>query len=178
MSTEYRIKHQYGGFFAYDEDGRPLNQQALANVIRGLIDTYEQMESCDQDKVRNQYLAARAHEIIAEATIHMPVNHPYACHGDCNRRPPDEKRFMGVYVVSTMSRPGRVKIGRSKDIFIRTKGLYHQYGQLPIKAHAIIEHPEYQLLETYIHHELNDYRIEGEWFEAEPALEYIRGLAS
>lgn len=175
MESEYRIKSKYGGVFVYNAEGNPVDRQTLAEIINGLYETYKQMDVLSQRRVERNFMAREVQRILSETIFHMPPTHPFACFGAQAYRKPTDKRFSGVYVLSTTDDLDTVKIGMSGDIYTRTKGIYHEYKS-SVKLHAILEHQEYRLLEQFLHSELSDYNVGGEWFEAAPALDYIGRL--
>lgn len=120
----------------------------------------------------------QSHE-MAKSQVFYPCDLPFInSHEENVIRPPGTKRYQGVYFAQHPEYENLVKIGCSIDVFERMKTLAHECdGKRPVVL-GFIETDKHRVVESYIHKTLKDFRKRGEWFQAEPALTWLKGLVS
>lgn len=76
------------------------------------------------------------------------------------------------FVDGNRDKPGLIKIGRSGELKKRIKGLRHMYGFSLEPILWIFVNDAYYA-ETVLHDKFAKYRVDGEWFKAEPILKFL-----
>lgn len=178
MSEVYKVRKDHDYLFVRDMNNCFLNAEQLEIMIEQLQKTLKQIRAQNVSQQRLRAGVVYTHLLKIRERIHYPFNHDYLQYSPGKRRGPGQPRFRGVYFASTPTKQGQIKIGGSADIYQRTKGLYAEYKQSPFLIHGYIEEPEFFKLESDLHNLFGNYRIHGEWFEAEPVLSIIGEVVS
>lgn len=138
--------------------------QTMAGLMRELNIT--------QYEIARNSLLRFANELLSESPLFYPPPDHVAYRPNQNRKR-GLRAFCGVYMISHSSKPGLIKIGYSYNIYQRTKTFYKQFKAEPVEVVAVLSTAQPESLEKAFHIAFEKHRIEGEWFRAEPVVEWL-----
>lgn len=177
--TSYRIEIVDGGAIVTDADGVLIGYREFESLLRAMAKSRRDYQAKYVALVKS---AADFNELFPDSRLIYPFIHQWAIHIPYSgRRPANAPIFSGAYVISTKEHPNIVKIGRTKDMYLRSfewdssKSPFS--GRVTYDPIAFIHTPLQVDVERYMHLLFADVRERGnEWFAREPVEAWLRQI--
>lgn len=177
--TTHTIHMDYGWAFIRDLDGNYIEADELHQIINALQKTEAAIAKVQgaQDEIRAGIFELQLEKRLNQSRLYYPFEEPFSAWRHGQKRPFDAPRYSGVYFITHHSHPASVKIGKSDDVYARTKGLFHEMvGSADyITPIAFIDTKNSAEVEALLHAHFSEFSIGNEWFKLPPVIEWLEG---
>lgn len=174
-----------------DDEGNAIVTDPFGTVL-----PYREFEALLRalNKVRREYQTHYLEQVnslndfqalFPNSRLEYPFDHQWAIHVPYSgQRPKNAPVFGGVYVISTQEYPDIIKIGRTKDLYLRSfewggaKSPFTGNRDVRYVPVAFIHTPLQVDVERYLHLRFDEFRHPGnEWFTREPVQDWLLKLS-
>jgi hypothetical protein len=179
MPVVYQVREKYGFYLAKDMTGDYVTAEELQNVIELLQHTHRLMLQHNVDQETIEFSAAYngCERLKQEGHIIMPFDEPHSVYTVDNYRPRKFKRYSGVYFVTREGAPNEIKIGKTIDLYTRTRGLISEY-QCAFSVVAFIETENHYRVESMFHEKFAHANLYREWFDRDTVETWLQEKAA
>jgi hypothetical protein len=161
----YTIKYKFDQCLITNEDGLLIELSELLTVIEDLNQVAEDI------RINGSQLAVRELTVDTFIRKHCASDSWVFSPTMAQRTKANEC----VYFVLDPLYPDWIKIGRTAHLNQRLRGIRGERGrpESPLQIVAVIKTTESPTIEAALHHLFAPHRIKGEWFVADPILNFI-----